>query len=532
MPRRVERLGTGMQVREREGSTSEIAAAVSPRALAEGSSVRVLDPTTIAASRAHRQAVRHQRSRGWLVRRALLVADVTGLLLAFTAASELFQSPGTAVEYLIFLSTLPIWVVVAKLHGLYDKDEERTDHWTVDDVVGVVHLVTLGTWIVFLGSWATGAANPDIARLGAFWLFAVALLTVGRGVARGACRRSTTYCQNTIVVGAGDVGQLVARKALKHPEYGLDIVGFVDAQPRERRSDVGDLTVLGTPDSLAELIDEHQVERVIIAFSNDADDLTMDIVRQLRDFDLQIDVVPRLFELVGPRVAVHTIEGLPLVGLPPARPTPSSRLIKRTIDLVGAVAALVVLSPLFVVVALAIKRDSRGPVFFRQTSARARACKTFTALKFRTMRVGHRRRRASRVTSARSMSSGADAGTNGMYKLDRCDAVTPGRPLPAQDEPRRAAAADQRAARRHVARRAAPVHPVRDRALRAAPLRALPGPAGITGLWQVTARAHSTFGEALDMDVAYARSWSLGLDLSCCFARRSQLLRQRAGDRR
>jgi exopolysaccharide biosynthesis polyprenyl glycosylphosphotransferase len=514
-----------MQVWEREGSTSEVAAAVSPRALTEGSSVRALDPTTIAASRAHRQAVRHHRSRGWLVRRALLVADVTGLLLAFTAASELFQAPGTAVEYLVFLCTLPIWVVVAKLHGLYDKDEERTDHWTVDDVVGVVHLVTLGTWIVFLGSWATGAASPDIARLGTFWLFAVALLTVGRGVARGACRRSTTYCQNTIVVGAGDVGQLVARKALKHPEYGLNIVGFVDAQPRERRSDVGNLTVLGTPDSLAELIDEHHVERVIIAFSNDADDLTMDIVRQLRDFDLQIDVVPRLFELVGPRVAVHTIEGLPLVGLPPARPTPSSRLIKRTIDIVVSVAALVALSPLFVVVAFAIKRDSRGPVFFRQRRL-GLEMEDFTTLKFRTMRsdtddAEHR------DYIRTIMSSGADSGTNGMYKLDRCDAVTRvGRLL-------RKTSLDELPQLINVVRGdmslvgPRPCIPYEIEHFEPHHFERFQVPAGITGLWQVTARANSTFGEALEMDVVYVRGWSIGLDLKLLLRTPFALLRQR-----
>lgn len=519
-----ERAGARDHRGEGEGRTSEIAAAVpSARTLAELGSARIVDPYTIALRRDHPRSI--QRGRGWLVRRALLVADLTGLLLAFTAASELFRVSSTGLEYLVFALTLPIWVVVAKLHGLYDKDEERTDYWTVDDVVGVIHLVTLGTWIVFLGSWVTGVANPDVSRLAAFWLFAVALLTGGRGIARGVCRRSGSYRQNTIVVGAGDIGQLVARKALKHPEYGINVVGFVDAQPRERRSDVGDLTVLGTPNSLADLIEEHEVERVIIAFSNDADDLTMEIVRQLRDFDLQVDVVPRLFELVGPRVAIHTIEGLPLVGLPPARPTPSSRLIKRAIDVGVSLAALLILSPLFILIAIAIKRDSRGPVFFRQRRL-GLEMNEFTALKFRTMRSGTEDGEH-REYIRTIMSAGAGLGTNGMYKLDRGNAVTRiGRAL-------RKTSLDELPQLINVLRGEMslvgprPCIPYEIDHFEPHHYERFQMPAGITGLWQVTARAHSTFGEALEMDVAYVRGWSVGLDLRLLLRTPFALLRQR-----
>ncbi|MGH2883792.1 MAG: hypothetical protein ACRDPA_14035, partial [Solirubrobacteraceae bacterium] len=88
----------------------------------------------------HRRTAKHMGRRGWLVRRSLLVADLVGLIAAFAIAELFFRSYGSSgnrfgdvAEVAIFLCTLPGWIVVAKLYGLYDRDEERTDHTTVED---------------------------------------------------------------------------------------------------------------------------------------------------------------------------------------------------------------------------------------------------------------------------------------------------------------------------------------------------------------------------------------------------------------
>ena len=172
--------------------------------------------------------------RGWLVRRALVLADLVGLVGAFVTATLIFDAPapvdrlGTGTEILAFLLTLPLWVVVAKLYGLYDLDEERTDHSTTDDLVPVLHLVTVGSWLFYGFTSVTGTADTGLVRLFGFWLFAIAAITAGRAVARTLARRNLAYVQNTIIVGAGEVGQLVAKKLRHHPEYGLNLVGFVD----------------------------------------------------------------------------------------------------------------------------------------------------------------------------------------------------------------------------------------------------------------------------------------------------------------
>ena len=119
----------------------------------------------------------------------------------------------------------------------------------------MISLVTLGTWVVFVASWATKLAQPELDRLTSFWLFSLVAVITGRGVARAIVRRLPAYTQRALVVGAGHVGQLVARKIQQHPEYGIELLGFVDENPRDRRTDVADLPVLGGITDLPELVD-------------------------------------------------------------------------------------------------------------------------------------------------------------------------------------------------------------------------------------------------------------------------------------
>ncbi len=237
--------------------------------------VLVLDRRTESLLERRRSAAdRHpSRRRGWFVRRALLVADAVGLILAYLLA-KLIASGGSGAhpwaQFVGLMLALPLWAVAAKLYGLYDRDEERVDHSTIDEVVGVFQLVTLGAWSFFVASWLAGLASPHVPRLILFWLLAVVFVTSARGIARTIARRSPLYLQNTIIIGAGEIGQLAARKLLQHPEYGINLVGFVDAHPRPRRPELEHLALVGPADRLTEIISVLDIERVIIAFS-DAD---------------------------------------------------------------------------------------------------------------------------------------------------------------------------------------------------------------------------------------------------------------------
>jgi lipopolysaccharide/colanic/teichoic acid biosynthesis glycosyltransferase len=250
---------------------------------------------------------------------------------------------------------------------------------------------------------------------------------------------------------------------------------------------------------------------VIVAFSRDGHEEMLELLRTIRKGDVHIDLVPRFFEAVSANVGIHTLEGLPLVGLPASRISRSSRLLKRGLDLIGSAILLAIVAPLLLVIAFLIRHDSRGPVFFRQTRL-GLDMKEFTLLKFRTMREGTDET-PHREYIKQIMRSDALPQSNNLYKLDRNDSVTRvGRWL-------RKTSLDELPQLINIFRGEMslvgprPLIPYELDLFSPHHYERFLVPAGLTGLWQVEARAHSTFGEALDLDVAYARGWSLGLDV-------------------
>jgi exopolysaccharide biosynthesis polyprenyl glycosylphosphotransferase len=466
--------------------------------------------------------------RGRLFRQALVVADVVGLGFAFAIAQVVFGSSGAVqpwVEVALFLATLPVWGLLARMYRLYEYDEERTDHSTVDDLVGVFHLVTIGVWTFGLAIWLA-VASPNFAKLAAFWALAIALVTVARAGARAVCRTRPSFVQNVAVVGSGAVGQLVARKFLQHPEYGANVVGFADADPLPLRAGLEDVPYLGSPEQLPALVPKLGVDRVVVAFSGDSHERSLSLIRSLDRLDVQVDVVPRFFEIVAPNAAMHTVEGLPLIGVRSTRISPAALAAKRALDLLGAAACLLVCAPLFALLAVLVRLDSPGPALFRQTRLGG-GMRPFTMLKFRTMRTGTDD--APHKEYIRSVAHPETVpANNGLYKLERPGDVT------AVGKWLRKTSLDELPQLLNVVRGdmslvgPRPCIPYEVEHFAPHHFARFEVPSGITGLWQVTARSRTTFAEALDLDVQYARGWTLGLDVLLLLRTARQLVRLRA----
>lgn len=464
-----------------------------------------------------RRAAGGLKRRGWLVRRALLAADLVGLALAFAVATLVFgvgesktNHLGQVGEYALFVLALPAWVVAAKVYGLYDRDEERTDHSTTDDFAGVFHLVTVTSWLIFAMAYLTPIAKPSFGKILLFWLVAATVVPVARALGRAACRRNVQYLQNTAIVGAGEVGHSLARKLLRHPEYGINLVGFVDGDPKEPGADIEHLAQLGELSDLPDLVELLDIERVIFAFSNDGHIDALEMIRSLSDKGVQVDIVPRYFEVLGAGVDVHTVEGIPVIGLPPFRLSRSSRILKRAFDITGAAVGLLLLAPLFAVVALLIKLDSPGPVFFRQVRAGSDNTR-FRIWKFRTMALdAEERKEGLRYLSVHAQPGGDDR----MFKIPDDPRITRvGNVL-------RRFSVDELAQLINVL--------VGDMSLVGPrPLileedrfvvddwerRRLDLKPGMTGLWQVLGRSEIPFGEMVRLDYLYVTDWSLFSDL-------------------
>ena len=451
--------------------------------------------------------------RGWLIRRTLLVSDLVGLTFAFTLAQLFF---GTQVadavsvqqEYLFFAASLPLWVTMAKIYGLYDNDATRTDHSTIDDVPGVFHLITVGAFLLLLIAYLTGFADPDLHKLAGFWALALVLVTSARVTARASVRRQVGFLQNTVVVGAGEIGQLVASKLVNHPEYGINLVGFVDSEPLPLRPELSHVALLGSPERLPGIVRLLDIERVVIAFSNESHGHQLDLIRSLKDLDVQVDIVPRLFEMVGPGVGVHNVEGFPLVGLPSFRLSRSSRLIKREFDLLCSALGLLVLAPVLATIAVLVKLSSPGPVLFRQTRMGEHS-EPFTIFKFRTMASDAEQRKAE--LEELNMHRNGDPR---MFKVPDDPRVTRvGRFL-------RKYKLDELPQLWNVLRGEMslvgprPLILDEDRWVREWARQRLDLKPGITGSWQVLGANEIPFEEMVRLDYHYVTSWSLGRDLS------------------
>jgi exopolysaccharide biosynthesis polyprenyl glycosylphosphotransferase len=238
--------------------------------------------------------------------------------------------------------------------------------------------------VLALSSGASAARLPDLLRVTAA---AVVLVPVGRGVTYGTIRllRARGYLlERAVIIGAGQIGAQVATILREHREYGLEPVGFLDSLEGSGLS----MPILGDAHALVPVMEDNQVTTVIIAFGAIAEGELVGVLRACDALPVEVYVVPRFFEMGIAQHGVTTddVWGIPLIHLRRSALRPRARMTKRAFDLVLATVGLLLLAPLFLAIALAVRRSSPGPVFFRQPRV-GKDERLFELLKFRTMRV-------------------------------------------------------------------------------------------------------------------------------------------------
>ena len=201
------------------------------------------------------------------------------------------------------------------------------------------------------GSLAYLILSQGVAFFFDWWIYtaveAALFLSVGllfvpivRGSIRSWILPRVMAPRRTLVVGSGPEARLVQRKIEAHPEYGLELVGFLDGDDPETPS-----PILGRPDQVAEIVDQYEIDRVLLASSVGSHEATLDLVRAVRRPDVQVSIVPRFFEIFTSHSTLDDIEGMPVVTLPPMRLGRSARVLKRSTDVVASGIALLLLSP-------------------------------------------------------------------------------------------------------------------------------------------------------------------------------------------
>jgi len=326
------------------------------------------------------------QGQGWTIMR--LVFDTVLLLLAIGAAG--LGAPAAQVgpdgQALVWLFP-PLVLAVFGARRMYSGELQVR----VMEGLGTVAAATSlsAATLIALAAFTTPEADPAqlIART---WLFATLYLAGGRTLLAWGQRRariSALIGKPTLMVGAGRIGAQVEKRLREQPELGLRPLGYLDSDPQpaelvpDRRA-----PVLGSPADLGRIADETGARHVVLGFTSGPDSLLMPLVRECEVRGLEVSLVPRLFESVNVRVELEHVGGLPLFGLHAVDPQGWQFAIKHGLDRLAAGVALLLLFPLLLAVAVAVRLSSPGPVFFRQRRI-GRDGRDFAMLKFRSMKA-------------------------------------------------------------------------------------------------------------------------------------------------
>jgi exopolysaccharide biosynthesis polyprenyl glycosylphosphotransferase len=428
---------------------------------------------------------------------AFLVTLRFGLPFPFAARHfEFDQAAGQAYAG-FFLLYATLVVLGCANQSLYRTPRDRS---VLDESLMVAKAVAAATVLLVVFIFISG--NKEISRLVVVsagllntitlsaWRYFKRRLVLRRAVAGIGVSR-------ILIVGSGRMGKALARWLVENPHLGYSVCGFLDSKSSS------DPRVLGTVDDLQKIALTQFVDELFITLPADRE-LVKKTVVEARELGLGLKLVPDLYDGFGWKVPLHLIGGFPVMDLL-WQPIPAVGLaLKRLLDVTVAASALLLAAPLFALLAILIKLDSPGPVFYASDRV-GRKGNRFKCYKLRTMVVD--------ADLQKHKLRGANERQGPFFKLTNDPRVTRiGRWL-------RRSSLDELPQLVNVLRGEMSLvgprpHPVDDFELYSIEhLRRLDVSPGLTGLWQVTARKDPSFETNMALDLEYIENWSLGLDL-------------------
>jgi exopolysaccharide biosynthesis polyprenyl glycosylphosphotransferase len=449
---------------------------------------------------------------------ALPFADALALVVLALAAVAFEPAARVPIRsgYLTIVFYALFGLLAFAAYGLY-RPRRAVSEATLGEVGRIAAALTASSWISFLALDLIGASTLSTGRVAALWLAAIPAVAGARLAARELSTRRFGP-EKALVVGAGAVGQQVAARLLSAGKRRLRIVALFDPSPLPTQDErLGGLPVFDNVHDFERALDQSDATRVIFAFSQINVPETLDLVRICDRRGIDVDVVPRLFELFANGVSLDSAEGIPLLSLPSVRPPAYEVVAKRVFDVVASAALLVFLAPLLLFIALLVRLDSPGPAIYRQARV-GRNGRIFRMAKFRTMEQNADER-------ADWLLARQETGP-GIKPSDDARRTRFGRVL-------RTTSLDElpqlwnvlRGEMSLVGPRPLPVYEFQG--LDGGGATRLEVPPGLTGLWQVLGRSEIPFDERMRLDYLYARNRSLGWDFRLIARTVSAVIRRR-----
>lgn len=416
--------------------------------------------------------------------------------------NEPFQSPFEPyVPYVI----LYVGLLFLSFQGsrLYRRVRGRA--W-LDEVSTIINGVMTTTVLLMAVSFVT---QPLVfSRLLIIYVAAITivLLSLARVVQRiiyARMRERGIGVNRVLVVGGGDVGRAVLRTMIARKELGYAPLGYLTDDPAER-ADLGRIKALGDLNALPALLRQEPVDTVVITLPWAYHDQILKLVSICQDADVDVQVVPDVFQLNLRQVQVDNLDGIPLLHVNNFASFPGiNRLLKRAIDIAIMILAAPLWIPVFLLVALAIRLEGPGPIFYTQRRIGENG-RDFEMVKFRSMIPN-----ADKLQAQLVRQSGQDPRHPKLQNDPRITKV--GRVI-------RALSLDELPNLINVIRGqmslVGPRPPTPDEVALYEPwhMQRLSIMPGLTGLWQINGRSDVPFDEMCLLDIYYIENWSIKLD--------------------
>jgi exopolysaccharide biosynthesis polyprenyl glycosylphosphotransferase len=437
--------------------------------------------------------------RDALFRRMLLVADVVAVVGAFVLTVQL-SSRSLQLTW-AGIALVPVLLIGAKLTGLYDRDETLLRKTTLDEAPKLFQLATLCALVAWLAGGMIVEGELDRHEAMFLWLALAGLLILARASSRAISLRIAPP-ERCLFIGDEVSAETIRSKLTGHAGVKAKVVAHLDLDKVAPWStDTFSEARLAEIRDLAQTLDVHRA--IIAPRSADAGEM-LNLVRTLKAVGVRVSVLPRLLEVVGSSVEFDDLHGVTVMGVRRFDLTRSSAAFKRTFDLFGAALGLLAISPLMIAIAIAIKLDSRGPVFFRQLRV-GRHGQRFQMLKFRTM-----------IPDAEAMKDSLrdrNEAKEGLFKIAADPRLTRvGRLL-------RQSALDELPQLLNIVRGEMslvgprPLVIEEDQRIEGWHRRRLELMPGMTGPWQILGPARVPLREMVAIDYLYVANWSLWTDI-------------------
>ncbi|PIS30422.1 undecaprenyl-phosphate glucose phosphotransferase [Candidatus Saganbacteria bacterium CG08_land_8_20_14_0_20_45_16] len=438
------------------------------------------------------------------------LAIVISFVLAYYIRFKVFlfiapaEIPGLSryLDILIFITF--VWLAIFKLMGFY---EERKYVALIDELALVFAGVTLASFVlVGLLFFNRELWVSRLVVINAWWVCLCLLIALRVAIFLGRrwVKRQGWGIKNSLILGAGEMGVLLAKRILAEKSLGYRIVGFLDDDPAKKKADILGLSVIGTVSEISQIIKAQRIETIIIASTNFSAQKILEIITECERYGVEFKLLPGILELIATRIDADELGGVPLLTVSPIQLRGFNAFIKRSVDLLFSAVGIILLSPLLLLLALLVKISSRGPVFFRQARM-GRDAKTFYIYKFRSM-----------VNEAEGLLPQLEQYSEAeghLFKMKQDPRTTPlGRLL-------RRWSLDELPQLFNVflgdmslvgPRPPLPREVDKYNSWHKKRLRVRPG---ITGPWQVSGRSLLPFEEMVRLDIYYIENWSLWLDL-------------------